>query len=69
MNKPQPWTMSLAWKGYWGGPYIKARSVNDGEEPLNGEWFRRAEAEKYIAVLESEKDRLIAEVRQLKERA
>lgn len=48
----QPWTMSLRWKPYWGGPYVLPRAVNDGEEPLNGEWFRRAEAEKYIAGLE-----------------
>ena len=49
MTKPQPWTMSLAWKGYWGGPYIKARSVNDGETSQDGEWYRRAEADKYTA--------------------
>ncbi len=54
MTKPQPWAMSLAWKGYWGGPYIKARSVNDGETSQDGEWYRRAEADKRFAVLEKQ---------------
>ena len=53
MNKPQPFTMNIEWKGYWGGPYIKARSVNDGETSQDGEWYRRAEVDKYNAELES----------------
>ena len=49
MTKPQPWTFNIVHKRPFGSGEIKARAVKDDEVPIDRQWYRRAEADKYTA--------------------